>query len=235
MARRASRPGQGHGQRGRRFGNRRHHGRDHGERSANFGEIFGGTITLTPNLNTGSITWVCTNSMTRGAGARSAVDRHRFRSMNRAAARPPSLPVPGIVASRRFSSTSSEACHGAGHIHKRLIASESVPDGGSGSCPGGAARPECRRRRKKIPIPEHYAGWEHLLLDIDPRGEPTSCATRVSSTRSIPISSMRSAARTTSSTATSTKATAFSRFLHVLKPDGFAEIRVPDIQTVARS
>ena len=25
---------------------------------------------------------------------------------------------------------------------------------------------------KTIPIPPHYAGWEHLLLDIDPRGEP---------------------------------------------------------------
>jgi hypothetical protein len=23
---------------------------------------------------------------------------------------------------------------------------------------------------KLIPIPSHYAGWEHLLPDIDPRG-----------------------------------------------------------------
>ena len=25
---------------------------------------------------------------------------------------------------------------------------------------------------KAIPIPQHYAGWEHVLLDVDPNQEP---------------------------------------------------------------
>ena len=25
---------------------------------------------------------------------------------------------------------------------------------------------------KDIPLPPHYAGWEHVLMDIDPKGQP---------------------------------------------------------------
>ena len=61
-----------------------------------------------------------------------------------------------------------------GTFIKRLIASESVPDVVAQE-PPPRAEPRVLNvggGNKKIPIPEHYAGWEHLLLDIDPRGEP---------------------------------------------------------------
>jgi len=86
---------------------------------------------------------------------------------------------------------------------------------------------------KAIPIPPYYAGWEHVLLDIDPRGDPDLVA---------------DARELTALAANAFDAVFCSHnlehyyahdgqrvlrgFLHVLKDDGFAEIRVPDVKAL---
>lgn len=86
---------------------------------------------------------------------------------------------------------------------------------------------------KSIPIPSHYRGWEHLLMDIDRRGNPDIIcdARRLASLRSSQFDAVycshnlehyyRHDARKV-----------IEGFHHVLKSDGFAEIRVPDLQSV---
>jgi SAM-dependent methyltransferase len=86
---------------------------------------------------------------------------------------------------------------------------------------------------KAIPIPAHYAGWEHLLLDIDPTGGPDIvCDARdltglpggqfdaVYCSHNLEHYHRHEVPRV------------LRGFLHVLKPDGFVEIRVPDIDSV---
>lgn len=89
---------------------------------------------------------------------------------------------------------------------------------------------------KAIAIPAHYGSWRHLLLDIDPR----SGADLVGDARELlgelpqqfdaiycshnlehyfPHESER----------------VLRGFLHVLKPHGFAELRVPDVAAVMRA
>ncbi len=84
---------------------------------------------------------------------------------------------------------------------------------------------------KRIPIPTHYEGWRHVLLDVDPSGDPDI----VLDAREL----------TTLPTAVY-DAVYFSHCLehfhhhevprvldgirHVLKDDGFAEIRVPNLR-----
>jgi SAM-dependent methyltransferase len=86
---------------------------------------------------------------------------------------------------------------------------------------------------KAIAIPSHFAGWEHLLLDIDPRGNPDIVA---------------DARELTSLAAAQFDAIYCSHnlehyykhhggrvlrgFLHLLRDDGFAEIYVPDLDSL---
>jgi SAM-dependent methyltransferase len=88
---------------------------------------------------------------------------------------------------------------------------------------------------KAIPIPAHFAGWEHLLLDIDPRGEPDV----VCDAREL----VSLAASQFDAVYCSHNLEHYYRhdgrrvlrgFLHVLKDDGFAEIRVPDLHRVMK-
>src|SRR3954467_5290738 len=85
---------------------------------------------------------------------------------------------------------------------------------------------------KNIPLPRWYAGWRHVLLDIDPRFgaevvmdareldtlPPEQCTydgVYCSNNREpYPHHDARRVAR---------------GLLHVLAPDGFAEVRVPDL------
>jgi SAM-dependent methyltransferase len=89
---------------------------------------------------------------------------------------------------------------------------------------------------KNIQIPAHYNGWRHLLLDIDPRGgadlvcdarellsQPSSLFDAVYCSHNLEHYYRHDAVRV------------LRGFLHVLKPDGFAEIRVPDIRLVMRA
>ena len=89
---------------------------------------------------------------------------------------------------------------------------------------------------KEIPLPPWYAGWEHILLDIDPRGNPdVVCDAR--ELRTLPEADY-------DSVHCSHNLEHYYRhdvfkvlygFLHVLKSDGFAFIRVPDIREVMRA
>lgn len=88
---------------------------------------------------------------------------------------------------------------------------------------------------KAIPLPHQYAGFEHLLLDIDAQGSPDI---------------VRDARKLTTLEARQFDAVYCSHnlehyyrhdvpkvlagFLHVLKDDGFAHILVPDINQVMR-
>jgi SAM-dependent methyltransferase len=91
-------------------------------------------------------------------------------------------------------------------------------------------------RSKAIPIPPHYAGWRHLLLDIDPAAGDADivCDAReldgfeggrfdaVYCSHNLEHYYRHDVPRV------------LAGFLHVLKPDGFAEIRVPDLEAVFR-
>ena len=89
---------------------------------------------------------------------------------------------------------------------------------------------------KDIPLPPQYAGWEHVLLDIDPRGNPdVVCDAR--QLVSLPGSAYDSVycSHNLEHYFRHDVAKVLSGFSHVLKPDGFAYIRVPDVAEVMRT
>ncbi len=88
---------------------------------------------------------------------------------------------------------------------------------------------------KDIPLPPHYGSWRHDLLDIDPKGKPdVVCDARelhmlaacqydaVYCSHNLEHYYQHDGLRV------------LKGFLHVLKPDGFAEIRVPDLNSVMK-
>lgn len=83
---------------------------------------------------------------------------------------------------------------------------------------------------KKIKVPEFYDGWEHVLLDIDPLGNPDIC---LDARELLTISSDQFDAIYCSHNLEHYFAhdvrNVLRGFHHVLKSDGFAEIRVPDM------
>ncbi len=86
---------------------------------------------------------------------------------------------------------------------------------------------------KSIPIPEHYNGWEHCLLDLDPRGRPDIvCDAR--NLRSLPAAQFDAVycSHNLEHYYRHDGLDVLKGFRHVLKPDGFAEIRVPDLMSV---
>lgn len=86
---------------------------------------------------------------------------------------------------------------------------------------------------KTIPIPPHYAGWEHLLLDVDPRVTPDIvCDAR--KLDSLPAGQFDAVycSHNLEHYYRHDGAKVLRGFLHVLRPDGFAEIRVPDLRSV---
>jgi SAM-dependent methyltransferase len=86
---------------------------------------------------------------------------------------------------------------------------------------------------KQIPIPGHYHGWQHLLLDIDSRGSPDIvCDAR--KLASLPAGQFDAVycSHNLEHYYPHDCNKVLTGFLHVLKEDGFAEIRVPDIQVV---
>jgi SAM-dependent methyltransferase len=83
---------------------------------------------------------------------------------------------------------------------------------------------------KQIPIPQHYQGWTHHLLDIDPRDNPDI----VCDARQL----MSLAPNAYDGVYCSHNLEHYYRhdaekvlrgFLHILKDDGFVEIHVPDM------
>ncbi len=86
---------------------------------------------------------------------------------------------------------------------------------------------------KDTPIPDYFAGWQHDLLDIDDRGAPDL----VCDAREL----LRLEAAQYDAVYCSHNLEHYYRhdglkvlrgFVHILKEDGFAEIRVPDIAQV---
>ena len=86
---------------------------------------------------------------------------------------------------------------------------------------------------KSVPIPTYYDGWEHLLLDIDPRGHPDICADarELSAVPGKQFDAVYCSHNLEHYYAHHTQRV-LSGFLHVLRDDGFADIRVPDMEAV---
>jgi predicted O-linked N-acetylglucosamine transferase (SPINDLY family) len=92
---------------------------------------------------------------------------------------------------------------------------------------------------KKIPIPPQYDGWEHVLLDIDPKGNPdVVCDAR--DLTDLPGADYDSVycSHNLEHYYRHDVEKVLAGFLHILRDDGFAYIRVPDMgalmQTVAQ-
>lgn len=88
---------------------------------------------------------------------------------------------------------------------------------------------------KAIALPAQYDGFEHLLLDIDPRGNPDIvCDARTLTT--LPPSQFDAVycSHNLEHYYRHEVSRVLAGFLHVLKPGGFAHIRVPDMAEVFR-
>jgi len=88
---------------------------------------------------------------------------------------------------------------------------------------------------KAIPIPAHYGGWEHVLLDIQPaRGvDLVHDARRLAELRPGMFDAVY-CSHNLEHYYPHEVPLVLAGFHHVLKNDGFAEIRVPDLPAVMR-
>ena len=88
---------------------------------------------------------------------------------------------------------------------------------------------------KEIPLPPQYAEFEHMLLDIDPKGSPDIVcdARELISLNSSQFDAIYCSHNLEHYYRHDVKKV-LAGFLHVLKEDGFAQIRVPDIAEVMR-
>jgi predicted SAM-dependent methyltransferase len=80
---------------------------------------------------------------------------------------------------------------------------------------------------RNIPVPEHFAGWEHHLLDIDPVGQPdVLCDAR--QLNSLPPATYDAVycSHNLEHYHDHEVPRVLAGFIHILKPGGFAHIRV---------
>lgn len=83
---------------------------------------------------------------------------------------------------------------------------------------------------KSIPLPEPYEGWEHILLDIDPRGKPdVVCDARELTSLSGAKYDAVYCSHNLEHYYRHDAKKVLNGFHHVLKDDGFVHIRVPDM------
>jgi ubiquinone/menaquinone biosynthesis C-methylase UbiE len=88
---------------------------------------------------------------------------------------------------------------------------------------------------KEIPLPPQYAEFEHLLLDIDPRGSPDIvCDARELTTLAAKQFDAVYCSHNLEHYYRHDVPKVLAGFLHVLKDGGFAHICVPDINEVMR-
>lgn len=88
---------------------------------------------------------------------------------------------------------------------------------------------------KAIPIPPHYQGWQHLLLDIDAtRDADIVCDARELGRFDAARFDAIYCSHNLEHYYRHDVPRVLAGFRHVLKPDGFAEIRVPDLEAVFR-
>lgn len=89
---------------------------------------------------------------------------------------------------------------------------------------------------KSTPIPNYFSGWQHDLLDIDSRGKPDIvCDARTLTTLSGGRYDAVYCSHNLEHYYRHHALIVVRGFLHMLKPDGFVEIRVPDISQVIRT
>lgn len=88
---------------------------------------------------------------------------------------------------------------------------------------------------KQIAIPEHYKNWRHLLLDIDPGMDVdiTLDARKLNTLERGAVDAVY-CSHNLEHYYPHDVPIVLAGFLHVLKPDGFAEIHVPDIKGVMK-
>jgi predicted SAM-dependent methyltransferase len=88
---------------------------------------------------------------------------------------------------------------------------------------------------KEIPLPPQYAGFEQLLLDIDPTGSPDIvCDARNLTTLENGLFDAVYCSHNLEHYYRHDVPKVLGGFLHVLKEGGFAHIVVPDINEVMR-
>jgi SAM-dependent methyltransferase len=89
---------------------------------------------------------------------------------------------------------------------------------------------------KTIPLPGHYAGWAHVLLDIAP-GKDVDLVADARSLGEFPPSAFDAiyCSHNVEHYYPHEVPLILAGFRHVLKDDGFAEIRVPDLESVLRT
>lgn len=88
---------------------------------------------------------------------------------------------------------------------------------------------------KAIPLPPQYAGFDHWLLDIDPRGSPDIvCDARELNTLEAESFDAVYCSHNLEHYYRHDVQRVLAGFLHILKDGGFAQIKVPDINDVMR-
>jgi SAM-dependent methyltransferase len=89
---------------------------------------------------------------------------------------------------------------------------------------------------KAIPLPTIYTGWEHILLDIDPKGCPdVVCDARELMTLADSQYDSVYCSHNLEHYYHHEVAKVLAGFIHLLKADGFVHIRVPDIGAVMQA
>ena len=84
---------------------------------------------------------------------------------------------------------------------------------------------------KSIPIPLHYEGWEHVLLDIDPRQKPdVVCDARELGTLPADLYDAVYCSHNLEHYWRHDAPLVVAGFAHVLRGHGFAEVAVPDLK-----
>ncbi len=88
---------------------------------------------------------------------------------------------------------------------------------------------------KAIPLPPQYADFEHVLLDVDPKGSPDIvCDARNLATLGASQFDAVYCSHNLEHYYRHDVRAVLAGFLHVLNDGGFAQIRVPDIREVMR-
>jgi hypothetical protein len=86
---------------------------------------------------------------------------------------------------------------------------------------------------KRVPVPEHYAGWKHVLLDVNPAGG-VDIALDARKLGQLPPATFDAVycSHNLEHYYTHEVPVVLAGFAHVLNEDGFIELRVPDLAAV---